>query len=100
MQLNKVTVRKQDIIMRPCKACGTNTAHIGKEDAQPHAMLGKSVVFRNRTGSTCLQCLVDGGNSSDNFTEWSRWIDPKTGKQLVEPRGYLAPKTKPEVSTT
>lgn len=88
MNLNKITVRKRDIVMRPCNACGTKTAHIGKQDTTPHPMTSKSVVFRNRTGNTCLQCLVDGGNTADNFSEWNRWIDPKTGKRLQDPRGY------------
>lgn len=80
MNLNRITVRKADIIMRPCTACGTTTAHIGKKDG--------------KLGTTCLQCLVDGGNTAASFSEWNRWVDQKTGKQLVEPRGYtvLAPK--------
>ena len=72
--LDRITVRKSDIVMRPCTPCGTNTAHIGKTDG--------------KVGTTCLQCLVDGGNSAASFAEYSRWIDPKTGKQLTEPRGF------------
>ena len=71
--LDYITVRKKDIIMRPCTACGTSTAHIGKTDG--------------KVGTTCLQCLVDGGNSYQSFAEWSRWVD-KDGKQLQQPRGY------------
>lgn len=72
--LDRITVRKQDIIMRTCVSCGTVTAHIGKVDG--------------KIGTTCLQCLVDGGNTAASFAEWSRWTDPETGKQLIEPRGY------------
>ena len=72
--LHRITVRKSDIIMRSCTPCGTTTAHVGKKN-------GKS-------GTTCLQCLVDGGNTAQSFAEWSRWVDPKTGKQLTQPRGY------------
>lgn len=76
MNLNRITVRKADIIMRPCTACGTKTAHIGKQDG--------------KAGTTCLQCLVDGGNSYQSFAEWSRWLDPNSGKTLTEPRGYTS----------
>lgn len=72
--LNRITVRKQDIVMRVCHACGTTTAHIGKQDG--------------KVSTTCLQCLVDGGNTYQSFAEWSRWVDPVTGQQLTEPRGY------------
>jgi hypothetical protein len=72
--LNHITVRKEDIHMRHCDSCGTSTAHIGEHDG--------------KTGTTCLQCLVDGGNTAQSFSEWSRWTDPSTGKQLTEPRGY------------
>ena len=71
--LNKITVRKKDIVMRHCDACGTTTAHIGHKDG--------------KVGTTCLQCLVDGGNSAASFAEWSRWTD-ENGKQLTEPRGF------------
>lgn len=69
MNLNKITVRKKDIVMRPCAACGTNTAHIGKE------------------GNRCLQCVVDGAYSADNFKHLNRWVDAD-GKALTEPRGF------------
>lgn len=72
--LNKITVRKKDIVMRHCASCGTETAHIGKTNGA--------------VGTTCLQCLVDGGNGSASFAEWSRWME--NGKQLTEPRGYAS----------
>ena len=73
VDLNYITVQKKDIVMRPCAACGTTTAHVGKQDGL--------------IGTTCLQCLVDGGNTAASFVEWNRWIDPKSGAQLAQPRG-------------
>lgn len=70
--LSKITVRKKDIVMRHCDACGTSTAHIGKQDG-------------TRNGSPfslCLQCFVD----VNDVKEWSRWLDPYTGNRLTEPR--------------
>lgn len=80
--LNKITVKKTDIVMRHCDSCGTTTAHVGKTDgtrmaaglAGPHKL-----IF-----STCIQCWLD----SNNIVEWSRWLDPLTGKRLETPRGY------------
>lgn len=70
--LSKITVRKKDIVMRPCAACGTTTAHVGKQDGT-----------RNGTAfSLCIQCFVD----VNDVREWSRWIDPLTGKRLDQPR--------------
>ena len=74
--LEHITIRKADIVMRRCEACGTTTAHIGKIDGL--------------IGTTCLQCLVDGGNGPASFTDWNRWLDK--GKSLLIPRGY---KSKP-----
>lgn len=79
--LSHITVRKKDIVMRHCDACGTKTAHIGKEDGTRTvpSMAGTT----KQPFSTCLQCFVD----VNDVNEWSRWIDPETGKRLTVPRG-------------
>lgn len=79
--LNRITIRKQDIVMRSCVACGTTTVHL------------------DRKGENCLQCLLDGqqkyqGDTHD-YWRFNRWLD-KDGKPLpydpklngIQPRGY------------
>ena len=81
--LNKITVKKTDIVMRHCDLCGTTTAHIGKEDATRNAPAFQGGV-QKQPFNTCIQCWVD----SNDVNEWSRWLDPLTGKRLEAPRGY------------
>lgn len=84
---NKITVRKKDIVMRFCNACQTKTCHVGKEQASRMAnvFVGGQ---QKQPFSTCIQCFVD----VNDVLEWSRWIDPFTGKKIDSPRGYRSSK--------
>jgi hypothetical protein len=67
--LNKVTIRKKDIVARLCEHCGTKTLHVGK------------------TGNTCLQCIADNELAGCcTIKQFNRWKD-ETGKVITEPRG-------------
>lgn len=82
IDLNKITVQKKDIVMRHCEACGTKTAHVGAVDATRNGNAFAGGV-QKQPFNTCIQCWVD----SNDVNEWSRWIDPETGKRLEQPRG-------------
>lgn len=74
MNQQKITITKSSLYFRECKACGCVTLHIGK--TAPEMTPGSMY-------NDCLQCLVD----AHSVPGLSRWIDPKTGKTLTEPRG-------------
>lgn len=80
---SKITIKKKDIVMRVCVACGTITAHIGKEDGTRNGLAFAGGI-QKQPFSTCLQCFVDG----NQVNEWSRWLDPITNKILTIARGY------------
>ena len=67
--LENVTIHKEDIVVRKCEHCGTDTLHVGK------------------TGLTCLQCIADSNLAGCcTLKQYNRWTDEK-GLSLAEPKG-------------
>ena len=56
--LNKITVKKTDIVMRHCDSCGTTTAHVGKKDGTKE-VVGFQSTTNIQPFSLCIQCFVD-----------------------------------------
>lgn len=84
MNLQKITITKSSLYFRDCASCGCVTLHIGK--ATPPKKPGSLY-------NDCLQCLVD----AHGIVGLSRWLDPKSGKLLSEPRGKKPPVPKAKV---